>query len=189
MDTTAEPAFRPGQALVFKTIEGSFPAIRHVEFLRFVDGGTQALVKFGTERFTVQLDQLTRLEPPQPPAFMGGKWLTAPKPPPVPSEADILARLTERRQALAQAHTRVKLVQDQQAASRSISQRADREVAEARGTLAALDAADRAQQRQLEDALASGRPVPVRSNGHDGTAPRQYILDSCQGRRGRAATL
>ncbi len=172
MDATPNIAFTPGTAVILTTIENGFPAIRHVEFLSHVDGGPLARVKFGLETFNVQLDQLSRIEPPQPPAFLG-KWFEAPKPPPIPSDADIQARLTERRQVLAQAHTRAKLAQDQVTASRSISQRADRGVAEAKATLATLDAADRAQQRQLEDALAAGKPLPQRSNGHD----RGYLLD------------
>ena len=102
MDATPNIAFTPGTAVILTTIENGFPAIRHGEFLSHVDGGQQATVKFGLETFTVQLDQLSRQHPPQPPAFLG-KWFEAPKPPPIPSDADIQARLTERRQQLAQA--------------------------------------------------------------------------------------
>ncbi len=172
MSSATEPVFTPGTALVLTTIENGFPAKRAVEFLSMSNGGQQATVKFGLETFNVQLDQLSRAEPPGPPAFLR-KWFEVPKPPQPPSEADIDAKLAERRQQLAQAHTRAKLAQDQQTASRSISQRADRGVAEAKATLATLDAHQRAEQVAFEEAIQLGRPIPQRANGHD---DRGYLV-------------
>jgi hypothetical protein len=171
MSSTAEPAFTPGQACVLTTVENSFPAIRHVEFLSHVDGGTQAQVRWGQQTFNVQLDQLSRLEPPQPPAFLG-KWFTTPTAPIPPSEDQISERLGTARQALARSHERVKTVQAAVDQARAVVDRAAAEHAQATAALRSYDAAARSDQIKLEEALRLGRPTPSASNGHD---HRHYV--------------
>lgn len=165
-----EPAFQQGEALQWVTIENGFNSKRMVTFQE-ARSEHAAVVSFGLERLTVAISELSRVAPPQPPPWLPG-WFSAPKVPPKPSSESIDAKLSERRQALSQALDRAKLAQETVTAARSISQRAQREVTEARATLATLDRHDRQQQRQLEDALAAGKPVPARSNGHD----RGYIV-------------
>jgi hypothetical protein len=96
-----------------------------------------------------------------------------PTPPTPPSEAQLDERLAERRAALAKAHQRAKAARDKVTAARETSQRADRVVIDARNCLAVLDASDRQQQNQFEEAISLGRELPERSNGHD----RAYLKD------------
>ena len=175
MQTQVEQPFRSGEGLTLTTIEGGFPAKRGVEFISLSNGGDQATVKFAGQQLSVPLEQLSRAIPPAPPSFLPG-WFRTQQPPTPLSEADIETRITERRQALAKSQERARLASETVATARQIAQRAGREVADARTTLAALDAHDRADQRAFEEALSLGRKLPERSNGHD----RHYITDCVQ---------
>jgi hypothetical protein len=92
MSSTAEPGFSPGEALLFTALENGFPTKRGVEFISISNGGTSALVKWAGQSLNVQLDQLARIEPPQPPATIG-KWFTVPKAPIAPTEEQLVERI------------------------------------------------------------------------------------------------
>lgn len=171
MPEPAEQPYRTGEPLTLTTTEGGFPTRRGVEFQAMANG-QQAQVKFAGDIYTVNLDQLSRQEPAKPPNFLPDGWFKVKQPPKPPSSEDLAATLSERRAALARAQDRAKEAAEQQAAARLVSQRADREVTDARTTLATLDAHERADQRAFEEAISLGKPLPVRSNGKD----RSYIV-------------
>lgn len=173
LDQPPEPAFRQGEALLLTTIENGFPAKRSVEFVN-ISGAHQAIVRFGPDRLTVDLDALSRVQRPEPPPTIG-KWFTVPTPPPIPSELELNERLYAARSALSVEHERVKAVQGRLDQAQRIADRAASEHRAANAALLAHDRSMKAAQDALERALATGAPIPLpKANGHD---PRSYLTD------------
>jgi hypothetical protein len=163
----SEQSYTSGELLTLSSKEGGFSSKPQVEFQGISNGGTQARVKSGLEIPSVPLEQLSR--PAQ--SWLPGRFQT-PKAPVAPTEQQIAEKLAQRRQALAKTYDRAELAQEKVTATRAVSQHADREVAEARATLATLSAHDRAEQSKFEESIQLGRPLSVRLNGHD----RNYIV-------------
>ena len=174
MDSTAQQPFTPGSALVFTTTENGFPAIRHVELLTILDGGTQAQVRFGLETFTVQLSDLSRIEPPKSPPNMSA-WLTVPKAPKPPTSEQLDQQLTAARAELQRAHTAAKEAQSVVETARQIAQRAGKEQEQARAALATLDRVDAANLADLTAAIRENREPPPLRNGVDRNYVKQHL--------------
>jgi hypothetical protein len=135
-----------------------------------------AVVTFGQQNFTVPLAELSRPQPPIQPRDVGlSEWFKVPKPPPIPTSDQLDERLAARRQVLAEAHEAAKQQQDKVAAALVVVERANRERETAQAALTVHDQHQRQQQLRLEDALATGKPIPTLANGHDD--PRHYLSD------------
>jgi hypothetical protein len=168
-----EPAFQPGEALLWVTVENGFNSRRMVTYQE-ARSDHAAIVTFGLERLSVAISELSRPTPPQPPATIG-KWFETPKPPTPPTEAQLDDKLTAARQALARSHERVKAVQARVDAARAVVDRASNEQETARAALRTHDQHQKAAQHALEESLRTGCPLPSPvSNGHD---PRHYLTD------------
>lgn len=167
-DTTA---YRAGEPVVWTEPAASgYPTIRHCEFID--TNGPTARIRWAGEAHQVPLEQLSKPQPPQQSLPHHTGFFTVKPPPTPPSEEQLTERLAAARVELRQRQDVVKQARDKLESARSISARADRELNDARATLATLDAHDRAQQNEFELAIQLGRPIPQRLNGHD----RNYIV-------------
>lgn len=185
--SAVEPAFAEKQALFWTSVdESGMVARRGVEFVRVLESGNEALVRYNLATYTARLEDLVPMAPPPPSFWTGGKWLEVPKPPPIPTSEALQAQLIERRTALRQAQEAVKTAQGVVETAKEIARRADREVEQARAALATLDRHDAAALAGLTAALRENREPPAVRNG---AADRDYVQQHLDRAEAAAATL
>jgi hypothetical protein len=159
--------FRAGEPLVWVS-----DARRGVEFLQLSSENT-ALVKLAGANHVVPLTELERPAPISPQSVGLASWFRTPTPPTPPSDTQLTERLAAGRAALARSHSHVKDIQTRLDEARRVVQRAESEHATALAALRSYDSQARRDQILLEEALQTGRPLPVLTNGHGD--PRHYV--------------